>query len=61
LLQESLEVVQRTATVILGAITPEVAARAGSEDNNQEVQRWKPYRGEYLSTSAFLDGIRHRD
>jgi hypothetical protein len=38
LLQESLEVVQRTATVILGAITPEVAGPAGSEDNNQEVQ-----------------------
>jgi hypothetical protein len=47
-----LEGVQRTATVILGAITPEVAGRAGSEDNNQEVQHW--YRGEYSSTFAFL-------
>jgi antirestriction protein ArdC len=39
LLQESLEVVQRTATVILGAITPEVAGSAGREDNYQEVQQ----------------------
>ena len=45
---------QSTATVILGAITPEVAGRAGSEDNNQEVQHWKSYRGEYSSTFAFL-------
>ena len=33
LLQESLEAVQRTATVIVGAITPELAGPAGSEDN----------------------------
>jgi hypothetical protein len=37
--QESLEVVQLTATVIWGAITPEVAEPVGSEDNNQDVQQ----------------------
>ena len=37
LLQESLEVVQRTAAVILGAIPPEVTGLAAGEDDNQEV------------------------
>ncbi len=41
-------------TIILGAITPEVAGRAGSEDKNQELQHWKSYRGEYWRTFAFL-------
>ena len=39
LLQESLEVVQRTAAVILGAITPEMTGPEAREDNNQEVRR----------------------
>jgi antirestriction protein ArdC len=39
LLQESLEVVQSTATVILGAITPEMTEPDAREDNNQEVRR----------------------
>ena len=39
LLQESLEVVQRTAAVILGAITPEMTEPEAREDNNQEVRR----------------------
>jgi hypothetical protein len=39
LLQESLEVVQRTAAVILGAIPPEVTGLAAGEDDTQEVQQ----------------------
>ena len=39
LLQESLEVVQRTATAILGVITPEVAGPAGRGGNHQDVQQ----------------------
>jgi hypothetical protein len=39
LLQESLEVVQRTAEVILGAITPEMNGPEAREDDNQEVPR----------------------
>ena len=35
LLQESLEVLQRTAGIILGAITPEVTGPAAGEDDNQ--------------------------
>lgn len=39
LLQESLAVVQRTAAVILGAITPEMTSPAAGEGDNPEVQR----------------------
>ena len=39
LLQESLEVVQRTAAVILGAITPETTGTAAGEGDNLEVRQ----------------------